>query len=457
MHYYTRNVNTGFYDLANIFYHWQEGHTPDVPIAQRPSRNGTVWVFQEPFTLTYEKPIERVLFNKGRNANPFMHLYESLWMFAGSNKVKPMAYYAKQMLEYTDDGKTLNGAYGYRWRNATRYDPLEKYDFKAVYEHGEDAPSGVGYAKRPGGVDQLLTVANHLKGDPNSRRAVLNMWNVQDDLLKIGQRATTELKDTNNPGYRGEMVTGDPGSKDVCCNLECMFMLRESLVCSYCQGGKAKQETTAEGSCVACLDRSQLRKQDAEHYLDMTVTNRSNDLVWGMLGANAVHFSFLLEYMAARIGAKVGKYHHFTNNMHVYSWNWKPVDWLNDRASQYAYHRGSTATQDKPIAMIPLVNNPERFDEEVVRFVNMNWYQDHQIPGEVKCHKEEDWQERFLAGTAQPMCNAWHMHKKRNYDAATYWLDRVEADDWRLAGQQFMDGLRKGYEGQKLYHGKTST
>jgi hypothetical protein len=34
----------------------------------------------------------------------------------------------------------------------------------------------------------------------------------------------------------------------------------------------------------------------------MTVTNRSNDLCWGMLGANYVHFTILQEYLAARLG-----------------------------------------------------------------------------------------------------------------------------------------------------------
>jgi hypothetical protein len=92
-------------------------------------------------------------------------------MLAGRNDVATVAYYAKQMREYSEDGKTLNGAYGYRWRN----------QLVNVYEHGDPTWQH---------VDQLDVLVAHLKADPTSRRAVLQMWNVEDDLLKIGTRAT---------------------------------------------------------------------------------------------------------------------------------------------------------------------------------------------------------------------------------------------------------------------------
>ena len=40
--------------------------------------------------------------------------------------------------------------------------------------------------------------------------------------------------------------------------------------------------------------------------LQMTVHCRSNDIIWGTYGANAVHFSILQEYVAARIGVDLG-------------------------------------------------------------------------------------------------------------------------------------------------------
>lgn len=52
--------------------------------------------------------------------------------------------------------------------------------------------------------------------------------------------------------------------------------------------------------------------------LDMTVCCRSNDAVWGAHGANAVHFSFLQQYMAAQLGVGVGRMRQLSNNYHMY-------------------------------------------------------------------------------------------------------------------------------------------
>lgn len=54
-------------------------------------------------------------------------------------------------------------------------------------------------------------------------------------------------------------------------------------------------------------------------HLDLTVFNRSNDLLWGMLGANIVQFSFLQEYIANRIGLPVGQMHMISTNVHIYT------------------------------------------------------------------------------------------------------------------------------------------
>jgi thymidylate synthase len=81
-------------------------------------------------------------------------------MLAGREDVAPLAYYAKNMLNYSDDGHTLNGAYGYRWRHAdTSVEPR----------------------------DQLEIIVEHLQNKPESRRAVLTMWDVEDDLMQIDE------------------------------------------------------------------------------------------------------------------------------------------------------------------------------------------------------------------------------------------------------------------------------
>jgi hypothetical protein len=50
----------------------------------------------------------------------------------------------------------------------------------------------------------------------------------------------------------------------------------------------------------------------------MTVLNRSNDIVWGCYGANAVHMSVLQEFVALAIGVPVGSYTQVSNDWHIY-------------------------------------------------------------------------------------------------------------------------------------------
>ena len=216
------------------------------------SRNGPVLKFPEPVTVTFTNPRNRVLINTGRDCNPFFHMFESFWMLAGSNDVPSLSKYASKIGQFSDDGKTFNGAYGYRWRQAAvKTPPVTTYSEGTMY--GDE----VGITGNRYWVDQLKIIIERLKKDPTDRRSVLQMWNVEDDLLKTGT------------------------SKDVCCNLSCMFLIR-----SVDNGidGNGKHTWT--------------------DHLDMTVTNRSNDLVWGLFGANVVHFSYLLEYMATQIGVE---------------------------------------------------------------------------------------------------------------------------------------------------------
>lgn len=387
MHLTTRNVNTAFREMIGVFQRGTDAYDRlTVNIVRRPSRNGSVLMIDEPVTVTYTHPRERALFNAARDANPAFHLYEALWMLAGRNDVAPLAYYSKQMAEYSDDGKTLNGAYGYRWRQHRWVD----YRNGVGDPYPEDTPWST--------CDQLDTIVKHLKADPHSRRAVLQMWNVEDDLLKIGA--------VDNPEYLVETPHRFiKASKDVCCNLSVMFSLREVTV-----------------PCPTDPTLVVFRKA-----LDMTVTNRSNDMVWGMLGANYVHFTILQEYMAARLGAEVGRYHHFSNNLHVYDEpdkagipKWKPDLWLNSEPS----YRGDKYSPNDNWQPFPLVRDPAVFDREVKDFVE-EFDGQREIPA-------GKWDEPFLNDVAAPLLMAFHRHKQRKADALEYAAE-VKADDWRIA------------------------
>lgn len=140
------------------------------------SRNGKVLVAPGPVVTVYSAPCHRVLFSQLRDANPFFHLMEALWMLGGRNDLAFPEFFNGRFAEYSDDGETIHGAYGYRWR--------KWFD-----------------------VDQVGILLEELKKNPETRRAVLTMWAPQGDLVK-----TTPY--------------GGPGGKDVPCNTGAYFDAR---------------------------------------------------------------------------------------------------------------------------------------------------------------------------------------------------------------------------------------
>lgn len=203
----------------------------------RPSRFGDVLQLPDMVATVYDAPWERVMFWPQRDANPFFHLYESLWMLAGRQDLETLTRYVKSFSQFSDDGKTLRGAYGYRWRNF--------------------------FSK-----DQLPTIVRMLRDNQNDRRAVLQMWDADRDL---GQQ-----------------------KKDLPCNTIATFQV------------------------------------NVAGELELTVFCRSNDIVWGAYGANAVHFSFLHEYMAVATGIPQGRYTQISVNWHGYLKTLDPVWSIED-------------------------------------------------------------------------------------------------------------------------------
>ena len=181
-----------------------------------------------PVTMVTMRPWERVLFCPERDANPFFHLYEALWILCGFNDVARVNYYSRQIAEYSDDATTFHGAYGHRMR----------YAF---------------------GLDQIESAIDTLHRDPFSRRAVIGLWNPSLDIPQERSGA----------------------AKDIPCNTTVYFKVRDGR-------------------------------------LHITVSNRSNDAVWGCYGANAVQFSILQQYVAARLGYALGTYTQVSDSLHVY-------------------------------------------------------------------------------------------------------------------------------------------
>jgi len=296
---------------------------------EQESRNGTTYEALEPVTTVYNKPWERVMLVKLRDANPFFHFIEGLWMLAGRNDLKPLTYLLKSMEDFSDDGETLWGAYGYRWKS---------------YFH----------------KDQIKLVIEMLKANPDDRRCVLQMWDANKDLNRHG--------------------------KDVPCNTTIYFKIRDKK-------------------------------------LNMTVCNRSNDMLWGAYGANAVHMSMLQEYIASHLRVQIGTYRQVSDSFHVYHNElWERVKGLeidpwtySDIKNPYDLLEGTVYTN--------FMTRPEVFDWELNRFFSMDLMYPY----------EDAWENPAFKDIAVPMLLTYNAHKEKNYAKAYREVMKILPNDWMTA------------------------
>lgn len=79
--------------------------------------------------------------------------------------------------------------------------------------------------------------------------------------------------------------------------------------------GKEKDQYEYDTPCTLAVGF--YVRQDEPLKLNMTVTMRSNDLVYGFCN-DQYCFSKLQEYVANELGLEVGSYYHFAQNLHIY-------------------------------------------------------------------------------------------------------------------------------------------
>ena len=308
------------------------------------SRNGPVFVMPGPLVTSYRRPDQRVLVDPARDANPYFHLMEALWMLAGRRDVESLMRYNSGMKKYSDDGVTFHGAYGWRWRSH-------------FAERREQ--EGIGMTVRR--IDQLEEIVRLLRENRADRRIVLQMW---DPVTDLGQDGL-----------------------DFPCNNLCYFRVRDDA-------------------------------------LDMTITCRSNDMLWGGYGANAVHFSVLQEFVAAMVGVRVGEMHQISNNAHLYEATLPP-------ALPLAY-------DGYPEPTTPLFWGMESAPwDQVSAELDVLW--DDDVDGEV---------ELIPASTIQlvgGMRRAWEGWKVRDYGLFTEGVGMIPHEDWHRACAEWGDRRREKF------------
>lgn len=73
-----------------------------------------------------------------------------------------------------------------------------------------------------------------------------------------------------------------------------------------------------------------VRKINNDYYLDMTLNQRSNDfIVSGFI--NKIQYTSLLMMVAGHLGYKVGKFCHFTQNIHIYDRHFNALNEIIER------------------------------------------------------------------------------------------------------------------------------
>jgi len=222
MNFSTENAGTAFLALSQAV--MQQGH-----IIQ--SRQGLKVRELTGVTVQINKPLQRVICLPERHNNIFATVFETLWVLGGRNDIESLSFYLPRAGDYSDDGKTWRGGYGPRLRNWQ-------------------------------GVDQVERVIELLKEDPDSRRAVISLFDPATDF---------------------------ENSLDIPCNNWLQFLIRDNK-------------------------------------LIMHVAQRSCDVLWGFSGINTFEWSVLQETISNILGVEMGHVTWFIGSAHLYENTWDRVN-----------------------------------------------------------------------------------------------------------------------------------
>ena len=195
--------------------------------SRQDSRIGkTVELMKVGFTVTNSR--DRWILNRQPMISPAFAIAEIFWILDGRNKSNFINTWNPLMKKYSGDTENYYGAYGERL----------KYNFD---------------------INQIEQAYDTLSRNPNSRQAVLQIWDVKKDLPKID---------------------GKPNSEDIPCNISSILKIRNNK-----------------------LEWSQIM--------------RGNDLFRGT-PYNFIQFTTLQEIMAGWLNIDIGEYFYFTDSLHIY-------------------------------------------------------------------------------------------------------------------------------------------
>lgn len=303
-----------------------------------------------------DQPRRRVLTQYGRKLNPFFNLAETVWMLTGHSEAEWICFYNTQLRKYLDPPlRHFHGAYGERirhWPWVTR----------------------LGYAGTMNQRDQLVDCYQVLRDAPDSRQAVMVLWNPGAD-------------------HAGRLTLDRP------CNDAVAFKVRSGA-------------------------------------LWVSVFNRSNDVVLGLTSTNIVQFSTLQEVLAAWLGVDVGPYTHYSDSLHLYDSQEVGVGPLFDiyeyvvptpMAHQTPGQFDAALAQLYSTMEVLIKGNGLPTATEEVERTEYRWLQPSGLL--VECP--------YWRSTAWALL-AYIYHKQKNGAAATRCVGRMLTPDWQVECLRFL-------------------
>ena len=163
--------------------------------------------------------------------------------------------------------------------------------------------------------------------------------------------------------------------------------------------------------------------------LNMTVCNRSNDVIWGAYGANVVQFSMLQEYIADKIGVEVGVYTQASDSFHVYTDN--PQFEILKRLPYKDYDPYKYEVESFPLGAEAI-----GWDNDLFNFCNFVHHKQF-----VEASLEGNYTTDYFRKVVAPMIKCWGAHKLDR--SGLEFVGEIEASDWRLAATQWLTKREK--------------
>ena len=196
-------------------------------VLMQPSRGGLTKEILHA-AITVNDPRQRWVASRQPPLNVAFAIAEVVWVMTGRNDLAFLKAWNTRLPEYVGNGPQLHGAYGHRLRHHK-------------------------------GVDQVTRAYQVLSNNPETRQAVLQIWDSSIDLPQ---------------------PDGTPVDKDIPCNVMSLLKVRD---------GK----------------------------LEWLQVIRSNDLFLGV-PHNFVEFMCLQEVLAGWLGVECGAYHQVSDSLHLY-------------------------------------------------------------------------------------------------------------------------------------------